>query len=154
MEHHPTILVIDKDKDIRRILRLRFKQSGLSPLLAEGGAEGLAYLRSQRVDLVILEVDLPDISGEDLCTAIREISSEILIIILTAQDSPRTKVQMLSLGADDYVVKPFSPAELEARVQAVLRRGRSQEEQASSNTVAMRFNFPEEVKVACEQYLL
>ena len=85
------------------------------------GEEGLNYLLNNSVDLVILDVGLPDINGFELCKKIRQYS-DVPLIFLTARDSEIDKVVGLELGADDYVVKPFSPRELVARVKAILRR--------------------------------
>jgi len=120
---HPpeSVLVVDDDPEIRQLLRDYLERCGLRPLLAAGGAEMRRHLQAQRVDLVVLDVMLPDESGLDLLRWLRE-HTRVPVIMATALGSPIDRVVGLEVGADDYVGKPFEPRELVARIRAVLRR--------------------------------
>jgi two-component system, OmpR family, response regulator ResD len=97
------------------------QNEGYATIQSDKGNKALELVRGGNVDLLILDLMLPDMSGEDVCRAIRQFSP-VPVIILTAKVSEDDRVQGLTLGADDYVVKPFSPRELTARVKAILRR--------------------------------
>jgi DNA-binding response OmpR family regulator len=114
------ILVIEDEKKISEIVRAYLEKEGYGVVLAAIGNEGLKALK-ENPDLIILDLMLPDIRGEELCSVIRE-SSEVPVIMLTAKSGEEDRVKGLGLGADDYVIKPFSPKELVARVKAHLRR--------------------------------
>ncbi len=115
-----TVLVIEDEKKISDIVELYLRREGFATRVAGTGEEAMRYLR-EPFDLIILDLMLPDISGEELCGTIRE-TSEAPIIMLTAKSGEEDRIKGLGLGADDYVVKPFSPRELVARVKAQLRR--------------------------------
>jgi DNA-binding response OmpR family regulator len=115
-----TILVVEDEKKISDIVELYLRREGFVTKLAGTGKEATKYL-NEPFDLVILDLMLPDISGEELCSTIRE-TSDAPIIMLTAKSGEEDRIRGLGLGADDYVVKPFSPRELVARVKAQLRR--------------------------------
>lgn len=117
-----TILVIEDEKKISDIVSLYLEKSGFSVKVAGTGKLALSLLR-EPFALIILDLRLPDIPGEDICSAIRE-TSEVPVIMLTAKSGEKERIRGLGLGADDYVVKPFSPGELVARVKALLRRAR------------------------------
>lgn len=114
------ILVIEDDKKIRRILQLELEHEGYRVTLACDGEEGLEAYRKIRYDLVLLDLMIPKLSGEAVCKKIRE-SSEIPIIVLTAKDKLLNKVELLDMGADDYMTKPFDMEELFARMRVALR---------------------------------
>jgi two-component system alkaline phosphatase synthesis response regulator PhoP len=116
-----TVLVVDDELKITRLVRDYLEQAGLAVLTASDGPGALAAVRAAKPDLVILDLGLPGMSGFDVTTHLRR-SSTIPIIVLTARSEETDRVVGLELGADDYVVKPFSPKELVARVRAVLRR--------------------------------
>ncbi len=116
-----TVLVIDDEANIRELVSLYLTSAGLSVEGAGDGARGLDMFRTLQPDLVVLDLMLPGMDGREVCSAIREISS-VPILMLTARDTDLDKVALLEAGADDYVVKPFSPPELVARVRALLRR--------------------------------
>ncbi len=120
----PTLLIVDDDADIQRILTLRLQQDGYRVARATTGAEALIATQKQPFDLIILDLLLPDIDGFAVLAALRERSATAMtpILLLSARDSPQQKVRGLQLGADDYITKPFSPAELQARIRANLRR--------------------------------
>lgn len=115
------ILVVEDDYDIGDIVEQYLKREGMHVLRAMNSQQALAYYQQQLVDLIILDVKLPGSSGWEVLTSIRQ-HSHVPVIMLTALDQDIDKVMALRIGADDYVVKPFNPNELIARVQAVLRR--------------------------------
>jgi DNA-binding response OmpR family regulator len=121
-----TLLFIEDDDGIRLALRLALEDEGYEVHEAVNGADGLASFREHAVDLVLLDLRLPDISGFDVCRLIRA-ESIVPIIIITAQTDTHDMVAGLEAGADDYVTKPVVPKELAARIRALLRRVHLQE---------------------------
>ncbi|MET0566694.1 MAG: response regulator transcription factor [Acidimicrobiia bacterium] len=117
----PKVLVVDDELKIARLVRDYLTEAGFDVALAATGPAAVASVRSDRPDLVILDLGLPGMDGYDVTRAIRG-QSAIPIIMLTARSEETDRIVGLELGADDYVVKPFSPRELVARVKAVLRR--------------------------------
>jgi two-component system KDP operon response regulator KdpE len=118
-----TVLVIDNDPQIRRMMRVTLIAKGFEVEDARGGMEGLERLREARYDLVLLDVNMPDLCGLKVCRAIRA-ASDIAIIMLTVRNSERDKTDAFAAGADDFVTKPFSFPELLARMRATLKRRR------------------------------
>jgi two-component system phosphate regulon response regulator PhoB len=116
-----TALLIDDNDDTRRLVRERLLAAGFTVLEAGSGEEGLATLGSSTVDVVVLDVNLPGLDGFAVLRAIR-VTSQVPVVLLTASGDETDRVLGLEIGADDYVVKPFSSRELVARVRAVLRR--------------------------------
>jgi DNA-binding response OmpR family regulator len=116
-----TILVIEDDENTASLITLYLEREGFIPLKAGDGAQGLHLARRHRPDLVILDLMIPKVDGWEVCRRLRQ-HSEVPVIMLTARGEEIDRVSGLTLGADDYVVKPFSPRELIARVKAVLRR--------------------------------
>lgn len=116
-----TILVVEDDGNTASLIALYLEREGFIPVTAGDGEAGLALAKTQPPDLVILDLMIPKLDGWEVCRRLRK-SSEVPVIILTARGEEIDRVAGLTLGADDYVVKPFSPRELVARVQAVLRR--------------------------------
>ena len=117
----PTILLIEDDRDILTILRDQLVMDNCKVLEAGSAEQGMQLFKTMRPDLIILDLNLPDLDGIKLCQNIRRIS-EIPIIMLTARESLADKVRGLNSGADDYIVKPFEYLELAARIRACLRR--------------------------------
>jgi two-component system, OmpR family, KDP operon response regulator KdpE len=115
------ILVVDDDPQIRRVLKVTLSGQGFEVDDARDGDAALEKLREARFDLVLLDINMPGMSGLDVCRAVRG-TSEIAIIMLTVRDNERDTVEALDAGADDYVTKPFKPSELSARIRAALRR--------------------------------
>jgi two-component system, OmpR family, alkaline phosphatase synthesis response regulator PhoP len=115
------VLVVDDEMKIARLVRDYLTEAGFDVALASTGPAAVAAVRSDRPDLVVLDLGLPGMDGYDVTRAIRG-QSAIPIIMLTARNEETDRIVGLELGADDYVVKPFSPRELVARVKAVLRR--------------------------------
>lgn len=118
-----TVLIIEDDPLQLQIIRDTLEEAKFITVGARDGAEGLQLLYQHQPDLVILDVMMPRLDGWEVCQRIRELST-VPIIFITAKDSDEDRVKGLKLGADDYLVKPFVPAELQARVEAVLRRVR------------------------------
>ncbi len=116
-----TILVVDDELKITRLLRDYLQQAGFSVLTAADGPSALAVARREHPDMIVLDLGLPGLDGLDVTRALRT-SSDVPIIMLTARADESDRIVGLELGADDYLVKPFSPKELVARVRAVLRR--------------------------------
>ena len=114
------ILIVEDEKKIADIVKSYLEREGLEVTAVETGAAAIKEIRN-RFDLVILDLKLPDIEGETVCKSIRDVT-DIPVIMLTAKSSEDDRVKGLSIGADDYVVKPFSARELTARVKAHLRR--------------------------------
>ena len=115
------ILVIEDDPGIARIVRLYLERDGHSVTTAGDGVSGLNAARSDTPDLIVLDLMLPKLDGMSVCRALRQ-ESDVPIIMATARVDEDDRLAGLDLGADDYIVKPFSPRELAARVRAVLRR--------------------------------
>ena len=116
-----TILLVEDEEDIATLVRTYLERDGFRVIWAARGADGLLALEQNDIRLAILDLQLPDADGLDLCREIRA-SSRLPIVIVTARDEEIDRITGLELGADDYVTKPFSPRELVARVHAVLRR--------------------------------
>ena len=117
------VLVLEDEANIRSFVVINLRRSGYEPIEAENGAEALEKLKvNPDVCLALLDVMLPDIDGFEVCRRIRATGSKMGIIMLTAKSQEIDKVTGLMTGADDYVTKPFSPAELTARVDALIRR--------------------------------
>jgi two-component system phosphate regulon response regulator PhoB len=128
----PTILVIEDEADLREVLDYNLRQAGHEVLLAARAGDGLRAARQEHPDLVLLDLMLPDRPGTDICRELRSdpATKAIPIMMLTARGEEIDRVVGFEIGADDYVTKPFSMRELLLRVQAVLRRGRSEVEEA------------------------
>jgi two-component system response regulator MprA len=122
MSEAARILVIDDDPKIRSVVRRGLVYEGFRVTEAGSGEEGLDKARDQTPDLVVLDVMLPGIDGLEVCRRLRDAGDEVAILMLTARDEVRDRVNGLDTGADDYLVKPFSFEELLARVRALLRR--------------------------------
>lgn len=120
------ILVVDDDKHIREIARYALQQSGYQITEADDGAHALNSVATHSFDLVVLDINLPEEDGFEVCKKIRK-SSALPILFLSSRDSEIDKVLGLELGADDFLPKPFSPRELVARVKAILRRTKTTE---------------------------
>ena len=119
--HKEKILVVDDEASIRRILETRLSMIGYDVVTAGDGEEALDTFRKAIPDLVVLDVMMPKLDGYGVCQELRK-ESDVPIIMLTALGDVADRITGLELGADDYVVKPFFPKELEARIRSVLRR--------------------------------
>lgn len=135
-----TILVVDDEPQIRRVMRTTLTAEGYSVIEASNGAEALEKLRTERPDLVLLDMNMPVLDGLQACHEIRG-SSEVPIIMLTVRNAEKDKVRALDAGADDYVVKPFSIQELLARVRALLRRVADEKDLGALVSKELSFDF-------------
>jgi two-component system, OmpR family, alkaline phosphatase synthesis response regulator PhoP len=115
------VLIVDDDAKVVEVLKLYLEHDGCEVLTGFTGTEGLRLARENEPDLIVLDIMLPEIDGLQVCRTIRN-ESDVPIIMLTARITEQDKITGLDLGADDYVIKPFSPRELAARIRAVLRR--------------------------------
>ena len=129
-----TILIVDDEVKITEILKAYLESNGFCALVAYDGRNAIESVRMHKPDLVILDLMLPDIPGEEVCRMIREESS-VPIIMLTAKVEESDMVEGLGIGADDYIMKPFSPRNVIARIKAVLRRYRQDFQESSRDIV-------------------
>jgi two-component system alkaline phosphatase synthesis response regulator PhoP len=120
------ILVVDDEPAIQELVRFTLEREGFRVTGASDGWEALLVARRERPDLVVLDLMLPGLSGEEVCRALRA-EMDVPVLMLTARKEESDRVHGLELGADDYVTKPFSPRELAARVRAILRRTRGRD---------------------------
>src|SRR5580698_9669030 len=120
-QEHAKILIVDDEPQITRVLRTALSTQGYSLRVAANGVEGMEAVHAWKPDLVITDVSMPEMDGVELCREIRAVS-QIPIIVLSVRNQDRVKIEALDAGADDYVTKPFSIQELQARVRAQLRR--------------------------------
>lgn len=135
------VLVVDDEASIRRILDTRLSMIGYSVITACDGEEALFLFRKETPNLVILDVMMPKLDGYGVCQEIRK-TSDVPIIMLTALGDVADRITGLELGADDYVIKPFSPKELEARIRSVLRRAEKVKSASNScDSGIVQFNF-------------
>lgn len=133
------ILIVDDEKEIRDLIEIYLKGEGYSTIKAENGEEALSVLKTEEVDLIILDIMMPKLNGMEACLKIRE-EREMPIIMLSAKSEDLDKILGLNTGADDYLTKPFNPLELIARVKSQLRRYK-------------RFNSKKEMQVINEKEL-
>lgn len=122
----PTILVVEDEISIQNVIRTYLESENFRVVCVDNGSEALTLARELKPDLVILDLMLPGIDGMEVAARLRQ-ESDVYILILTARTEETDRVAGLRIGADDYLTKPFSPRELVARVQAILRRRRSSE---------------------------
>jgi two-component system, OmpR family, response regulator len=130
----PSILVVDDDPHIRDVVRFAFEKTGMNISIAQDGKEALRQFDRNVHDLVVLDIGMPEMDGLEVCRQIRK-TAETPILFLSARDEEIDRILGLEIGGDDYVTKPFSPRELVARVNAILRRARSAPPQQDSATL-------------------
>ncbi|MFZ0325654.1 MAG: response regulator transcription factor [Actinomycetes bacterium] len=118
---HASVLIVEDERKIRDLLRSYLEHDGLSVLTTWSGAEAISLAREAAPDLLVLDLGLPDVTGQEVVREVRSFST-VPILILTARDDTEERIRCLELGADDYVTKPFSPREVTLRVHAILRR--------------------------------
>lgn len=121
-----TVLLIEDDPSIGNLVQTYFERDDYTVIWLRSGEDALLELASRKIDLVVLDIGLPGIDGFEVCRRIRA-RSQVPILMLTARDDEPDRITGFELGADDYVLKPFSPRELVARTNAILRRGRQAE---------------------------
>jgi len=119
----PRILVVDDDSHIRDVICFALEKAGMSTVTARDGVQALDAFRCQPAELVVLDIGMPEMDGLEVCRQLRR-SSEVPILFLSARDDEIDRVLGLEMGGDDYVTKPFSPRELVARVNVILKRVR------------------------------
>lgn len=131
------ILVVEDEPSIVTLIKFNLEQAGFSVLTAEDGNTGLQLAVDENPDLIVLDIMLPGIDGIEICKTLRQEKINIPILMLTARDEELDKVLGLELGADDYLTKPFSPRELVARIKAILRRTRQEEEVTEESVITI-----------------
>lgn len=132
MEKKKSILVVDDEKDIREVIEIYLMNEGFDVITACDGLEALEKLKDEAVDLIVLDIMMPKLDGIRTCLKIRE-EKKMPIIMLSAKSEDSDKILGLNIGADDYVVKPFNPLELVARVKSQIRRTTSFNEPKEEN---------------------
>lgn len=115
------ILIVDDEGHIREVIRVALKKAGMDVIEARDGKEALSRFAGDRPDLIVLDIGMPEFDGLDVCREIRK-TSDVPILFLSARDEEIDRILGLEIGGDDYVTKPFSPRELVARVNVILRR--------------------------------
>ena len=130
------VLVVDDEQSIVTLLQYNLEQAGFEVVTAMDGAEGKRLAETESPDIIVLDLMLPKLDGMDVCKKLRQQNIMTPILMLTAKDDELDKILGLELGADDYMVKPFSPREVIARVKAILRRAQFQTEAVSDNDQA------------------
>jgi DNA-binding response OmpR family regulator len=128
------ILIVEDEQDIRELLEIHLSKEGYNIFTAEDGIQALNIFQNKDIDIALLDVMIPEIDGFKVLKKIRE-TSEIPVIFITAREEQADKILGLGLGADDYVIKPFSPIEIVARVQAQLRRYYKYSNKAHKNSI-------------------
>jgi DNA-binding response OmpR family regulator len=131
------VLIAEDDRDIADLIALYVERAGWQPHIVGAGDAALAYARTQPVDVAILDVMLPGMSGLEVCRALRTqpATANLPIIIVTARGDEGDRIVGLDIGADDYIAKPFSPGELVARIRAVTRRSRRADADAAAEAL-------------------
>jgi two-component system OmpR family response regulator len=130
------ILIVDDEGHIREVIRVALKKAGMDVIEARDGKEALSRFAADRPDLIVLDIGMPEFDGLDVCREIRR-SSDVPILFLSARDEEIDRILGLEIGGDDYVTKPFSPRELVARVNVILRRLSSRNGEAKAGPSAL-----------------
>lgn len=128
MNNHK-VLIVDDEEDMRNLIQMYLENAGFTCFQVSNGNDAYQYIQRSDIDIILLDIMMPEMDGFEVCEGIRK-NSNVPIIFLSAKGEEWDKVRGLQLGADDYIVKPFNPGELTARIQAVLRRtgGTSEDE--------------------------
>jgi DNA-binding response OmpR family regulator len=122
-----TVLVIDDDRSVRDTIGVMLESEGFRPVLAEDGARGVEQAISEKPELILVDLRMPGLSGAEVCKQLRASGMTTPLIVLSAVCGETEKVELLEIGADDYLVKPFGARELLARIRAVLRRASAED---------------------------
>jgi two-component system, OmpR family, response regulator len=130
------ILTVDDDPHIREVINVALRKAGMAVVEARDGKEALSRFASDAPDLIVLDIGMPELDGLEVCRQVRK-SSDVPILFLTARDEEIDRVLGLEIGGDDYVTKPFSPRELVARVNVILRRVAPREAEARPSTTEL-----------------
>lgn len=131
MENSVKVLLVEDEEKMRELIKVAFKKENFETIEATEGKQGLNLFKANHIDIVILDIMLPEIDGWTVCREIRRMSN-VPIILLTARGEEFDKLFGFELGADDYIVKPFSPKELIARIKALLRRSEIKNSESAS----------------------
>jgi two-component system KDP operon response regulator KdpE len=161
LSEHATVLVIDDEKQIRKLLRIVLEEDHYRVLESESGKQGLSDVALRRPDVVLLDLGLPDMDGLAVLKRLRE-WSHVPVLILSVREGPEDKVSALDAGADDYVTKPFESSELLARLRAVQRRATSGSDEPFFRAGSLEIDFNaravtvkgREVKLTATEYAL
>lgn len=146
------ILVVEDELSIRKIIQAYLENAGFQVLCVDNGLEAIEKNRTEQPDLIVLDLNLPGLDGMETASRIRE-ESDVYILMLTARDEELDRIAGLRIGADDYMVKPFSPRELAVRVETILRRQRDGSQDAALHFEHMTIN-PESHEVVVNGRLL
>jgi|SRR5690625_288294 len=149
MNEDKRILIIEDDQEISKLLSVILTKSGMVSVLAYSGTEGLLQLQNNTYDLIILDLMLPGISGEELLNQVRK-ESTIPIIVISAKIDIEDKVQVLKMGADDYITKPFNQKEVVARVEVQLRKSSAHSSRTTKKVWRGMEIHPEKLSVSLE----
>jgi DNA-binding response OmpR family regulator len=122
MSRNGLVLIIEDDRNIADIIKIYLNQAGFGTHISRTGTEGLKLIDSIKPIAVLLDIGLPDIDGTEVCRTLRANGNWVPVLLVTARDADEEKIRGLALGADDYIVKPFNPDELIARLNVILRR--------------------------------
>jgi len=136
-EESVKVLVVEDEASIRKFININLKKNGFTVFEAETGEQALEMIKACEPSVVVLDIMLPGIDGFEVCRRIRQDMPDIIIIMLTARGQDTDKITGLELGADDYMVKPFNPLELVARIRTVLRRSKNTGG-TKSNTISFK----------------
>ncbi len=126
------VLVVDDERSIRRALHATLSTLGFDIEEASGGEQAVSFVRTERYDAILLDINMPGMGGIEACRTIRSLSPRLPIVMVTVRDHDDDKVEALDAGADDYVTKPFHVRELMARVRAAVRRSHATQDQTDS----------------------
>ncbi|PKR86206.1 response regulator transcription factor [Heyndrickxia camelliae] len=143
------ILVVDDEPSIVTLLKFNLEQAGFTVITSLNGKEGYAIASQESLDLIVLDLMLPEMDGMEICKSLRQEKINTPILMLTAKDDELDKILGLELGADDYLTKPFSPREVVARVKAILRRTKVSEESEATVEKVLRIG---DLDILPEQY--
>jgi two-component system response regulator ResD len=138
---NPKILVVDDEERIRRLVRMYLERNAFEVEEAEDGQEALSKALENHYDLIVLDLMLPGMDGRDVCASLRHQNNDVPIIMLTAAGDEMSRIHGFELGADDYVVKPFSPRELVMRVKALLKRSMHSQDKDGQAAVSSVLTF-------------
>ncbi|MGG5254808.1 response regulator [Neobacillus sp. SM06] len=146
------VLVVDDEQSIVTLLRYNLEQAGFEVITAMDGEEGRRLAETESPDIIVLDLMLPKLDGMEVCKQLRQKKNMTPILMLTAKDDEFDKVLGLELGADDYMVKPFSPREVNARVKAILRRTQVQTESGQEKQEENEYLQIGDLKLSSEQF--
>jgi len=130
------ILIVDDDLHIRQVIRVALKKAGMAVVEARDGKEALSRFAGDKPDLIVLDIGMPEFDGLEVCREVRK-ASDVPILFLSARDEEIDRVLGLEIGGDDYVTKPFSPRELVARINVILRRINSRGADSKADQAAL-----------------